>query len=62
MSYQSPRIMLAEIRLGWMMCTSPGKTLGQSDWPETTQKGVPPPQNLGLRAIWQSVRLGDPYQ
>ena len=48
MSYQSPRIILSEICLGWVMSTLPGKTLGQSDWPETTWKLTLKPQNPGL--------------
>ena len=38
MSYQPPRILLAGIHLGCMMGKTPGKTLSQSDWPDTTQK------------------------
>ena len=41
MSYQHPRILLARIHLGWAMRTQPGRTLSQSDWPETTQKIIP---------------------
>ena len=38
MSYQPPRILLTGIHLGWVTLTPPGRTLGQSDWPETTRK------------------------
>ena len=40
-SYQSPRILLAGIHLGWAMHTPPAKTLSQSDWSETTWKLIP---------------------
>ena len=33
-----PRILLTGIPLGWVMHVPPRRTLGQDDWPETTQK------------------------
>ena len=46
--------------LGWVMCTSQGRTLSQIDWPETTWKLIPLPQNLRLRAteVFRTVLLG----
>ena len=38
MSYQPPRILLAGIHLGLEMYATPGRTLSQNDWPETTWK------------------------
>ena len=40
-SYQSPRILLAGIHLGWAMHTPPAKILSQSDWSEMTWKLIP---------------------
>ena len=55
-----PRI-LTDIHLGWKRCAPPGRTLSQNDWPKTTQKRIPLPQNPRLRATWQSSSLGFPY-
>ena len=38
-----PRILLAGSHFGWAMHVPPGRTLSQSDWPETTQKLTPLP-------------------
>ena len=61
MSYQAPRIFLSAIHLGWMICTPPGRTLSQNDWPETTLKLTPSPQNPILSAMWKSSSLGFPH-
>ena len=42
-SYQPPRILLAGIHLGWVMPVPAGRTLSQTDWPETTGKLIPSP-------------------
>ena len=61
MSYQPPRVFLSGIHLGWTICTPPGRTLSQNDWPETTLKLTPSPQNLILSTMWKSSSLGFPY-
>lgn len=38
MCYRLPRILCSGIRLGWVTCEPPGRTLRQNDWPETTGK------------------------
>ena len=53
-----PTIFLAGIHLGRAMRAPPGSTLSQNDWPETTQKLIPSPQNLRLSATWQSSPSG----
>ena len=58
MSYQPPRILLAEIYLGWVMGASPGRTLSQNDWPETNPKRIPSPKNLRLQTTRHSSSLG----
>ena len=51
---------LAGIHLGWAMWAPPRRTLCQNDWPRTTQKLIPSPWNLSLRAMRQSRPLGSP--
>ena len=43
MSYQPPRILPDGFHLGWAKQAPPGRTLSQSDWPETIWKLTPPP-------------------
>ena len=52
------RILLAGIHLGWAMCEPPGRTLSQSDWPETTRNQSHHHKTLRLRATWRAVLLG----
>ena len=48
--FLSPPRILVGFHLGWVMHASPGRTLSQSDCPETTWKPIPSPQNLRLQA------------
>ena len=48
--FLSPPRILFGFHLGWVMHASPGRTLSQSNWPETTWKPIPSPQNLRLQA------------
>ena len=36
------------------MCVPPRRALIQTDWPKTTRKLIPSPQNLRLRVTWRS--------
>ena len=53
-----PRILRAEIYLGWVMHGSSGRTLSQNDWPETNLKLIPSPKNLRLQATRHSSSPG----
>ena len=55
-----PQIFFAGTRVGWAMCESPGRTLSQNYWPETTWKLILSPYNGRLWATKQSSPLGAP--
>ena len=56
-----PRILLSGVHLGWRRQAPPGRTLSQNDWPKTTRKLIPSPENPRLWPPWQSDSPGFPH-